>query len=136
MRGSFFCSRTWCAAIPTPTRSSDCNISSACCLVIPTTSFLPLDSTPPRGCQFRLPLSAHRRTGQLDLFYSRDQCDFRRQAEVAPQSLKILRIQCVINVLDQVAPQFGGRQPHFRGCFCADLVQMLYPEGQRLLEVP
>src|SRR5258708_39138061 len=34
-RGSFFFRRSWCAAIPMPTRSSDSSISKASCFVSP-----------------------------------------------------------------------------------------------------
>src|SRR5712692_10845537 len=115
MRGSVFFSRTSLAAMPTPSRSSDWNISRACCCVMPIVSN-PRESlrrpqprmhfTPQLCCgASALNLIPGKRSGRgckLERPDARNQPKFSALAEIEFQAALIGLIEREINVFAQI----------------------------------
>src|SRR5260370_40037825 len=115
MRGSVLFLRTALAAMQTPSRSSDWNISRACCCVMPIVSNLRdhlaandsrLHFTPQLCCgASALPFIPGRRSGcgcKLDRPGARNQPKFSALAEIEFQAALIGFIERKINVIAQI----------------------------------
>src|SRR6516225_7286328 len=145
MRGSFFFSRTWCAAIPIPTRSSDSSISSASCFVISTLDFLlrenslniPGNSLVSSCCEeIRVQLRSAGFGRSHDPSHLGNDSELCGIGKVLPESPKILVIQRIVDILFEITPQFRCRQSKRSGPLHTDFIEVFQSERQRLLEIP
>src|SRR5713101_319498 len=110
MRGSFFFLRTWCAAMPIPTKSSERNISSASCWLIPIKLSANLGRRTNSSRVARLDAGVAGRRGQLERPEARDQPRFGAPPEVEVEPFTILRIERKVDVFTEIALERPGRQ--------------------------
>src|SRR6266852_2512389 len=122
MRGSFFFLRTWCAAMPMPTRSSERNISSASCWLIPIKLLANLGRRTNSSRVARLDAGVAGLRGQLERPEARDQPRFGAPPEIHVEPFTILRIERKVDVLAQVALERPGRQVELERRALGDLI--------------
>src|SRR5712692_12024145 len=135
MRGSFFFLRTWCAAMPMPTRSSERNISSASCRLIPIQLPANLGRRTNSSRVARLDAGVTGRRGQLERLEARDQPRFGALPEIHVEPFAILRIERIIDIFSEIALERPGRQVELErgalGNLC-DARHAIFLRGQKV----
>src|SRR6266849_6210966 len=122
MRGSFFFLRTWFAAMPMPTKSSERNISIASCWLMPIQLPANLGRRTNSSGVARLDAGVTGRRGQLERPEARDQPRFGAPPEIEVEPFTILRIERKVDVFSEIALERPGRQVELERRALGDLL--------------
>src|SRR5713226_8720751 len=122
MRGSFFFLRTRCAAMPMPTRSSERNMSSASCWLIPIKLPANLGRRTNSSRVAQIDAGVTGRRGQLERPEARDQPRFGAPPEIHVEPFTILRIERKIDVFTEIALKRPRRQVELERRALGDLI--------------